>query len=123
MSALTNPMTVSMVHTRARGNALSWGLLGSVASVPAGHSFEVVVSAGRGVNAAMRSWGALVLARHGNRRAFGGLALRDKSLSQLGYSTDNGGYYYYWTGSNETSYEEAMLQVAAYAKENDIPYR
>jgi len=84
----------------------------------------MIVTAGHGVNDAMRRWGANVMARHGNVRTFQGRGLRDKSLSQLGYSTDNGAYYYYWTGGdNTTNYEDAMLNVVDYAAQQNIPYK
>jgi hypothetical protein len=83
----------------------------------------VILTAGHGVNDAMRRWGATLMARHNNLRRFADRGLRDITLSQLGYSTDNGAYYYYWTGDNETNYEEAMLAVVADAAQREIPYK
>ena len=40
----------------------------------------------------------------------------------LGYSTDNGAYYYYQTEAGST-YEQTMIDVARYAKKVGLPYR
>jgi len=47
---------------------------------------------------------------------------KDFTLRYLGYSTDNGGYYYYNTPGFK-NYEDTMLAVAQYAQTMAIPYR
>ena len=68
--------------------------MGTVTSVPAGHSLEIIVdfSPGAGVNQAMDAWGAKLMARYGKDRS---RAASDVTTTHLGYSTDNGAYYYY----------------------------
>ena len=77
-----NVMTSSQKYS-GPGTYLSYGLLGSVADVPAGYTLEFVVSVGRGVRPAMLTWGDLLLANSGKRRdAAWDL---DYSLRYLGY--------------------------------------
>ena len=77
-----NVMTASQKYS-GPGTHLSYGLLGSVADVPAGYTLEFVVSVGRGVRPAMLKWGDLLLANSGKRRdAAWDL---DYSLRYLGY--------------------------------------
>jgi len=68
----------------------------------------------------MLAWGSLLLARGGKVRA--AAWERDLTLRTLGYSTDNGAYYYYNTAPN-ASYEQTMLRVAEYAAAARLPYR
>ena len=44
------------------------------------------------------------------------------SRRYLGYSTDNGAFYYYTTEAGK-NYEDTMLDVATYAKTAGIPYQ
>ena len=44
------------------------------------------------------------------------------SRRYLGYSPDNGAFYYYTTEAGK-NYEDTMLDVAAYAKTAGIPYQ
>ena len=77
-----NVMTSSQKYS-GPGTHLSYGLLGSVADVPAGYTLEFVLSVGRGVRPAMLKWGDLLLANSGKRRdAAWDL---DYSLRYLGY--------------------------------------
>ena len=100
-------------------HSLSYGIMGGVAVVPAGFSISTVVALGAGVNGAMDAWGDTLLAASGKERY---AYRRDPANQQLGYSTDNGAYYYYQTEPGKT-YEETLLDVAAYAKRAAIPYR
>ena len=77
-----NVMTSSQKYS-GPGTHLSYGLLGSVADVPAGYTLEFVLSVGRGVRPAMLKWGDLLLANSGKQRdAAWDL---DYSLRYLGY--------------------------------------
>ena len=79
-------MTISAVD--GAGAALSYGLLGSVTSVPAGFVLRVIVAAtGGGPTAGALRWGGLAT-------TYGGAAgkrMFDNSTRWLGYATDNGG--------------------------------
>ena len=72
------------------GRTLSYGLLGSMRSVPLNHSLEVILSVGSGINEAMMVWGDLLLARYAKPRD--GAWRRDRTLTTLGYCTQNGAY-------------------------------
>lgn len=103
----------------ASHNTLSYGVMGSVTSVPAQYSLETILYLGSGVNQAMTDWGSVLLARYGKDRSF---ADRDLTLRYIGYSTDNGAYYYYLTEQGK-NYEQTMLDIATYAAQESIPYR
>ena len=102
------------------GRTLSYGLLGSVSTVPAGHIVEVILTAGRGINAAMLSWGDWLLAR--SQKTRGGAWKRDMTLRKLGYCTQNGAYYYY-NPPAKTSYEQLMVLIAEDANRTRTPFR
>jgi hypothetical protein len=91
--------------------------MGSVAVVPAGFTLETVVVLSAGINKAMDKWGDVLLARSGKvRDAY----KRDYSIQWLGYSTDNGAYYYYQTEPGK-NYEDTLYDVYDYSKEMKIP--
>ena len=50
------------------------------------------------------------------------LLQHDFTNNYLGYNTDNGAYYYYQTEANRT-YLQTLLDVHAYSKQQQIPYR
>eukprot|EP00047_Mylnosiga_fluctuans_P005404 m.240269 g.240269 ORF g.240269 m.240269 type:complete len:744 (+) comp13641_c0_seq1:87-2318(+) len=108
-----------MVHSQDKvDDALVYGILGSVESVPAGFAIETLVTLSHGVSDAVLAWGDRLLAQYGkNRFAY----KRDFILTHLGYSTDNGAYYYYNTEPG-TNYEDTMIAVRAYADSVGIPY-
>jgi hypothetical protein len=103
------------------GRTLSYGLLGSVSAVPAGHSLEVVLTLSRGVNEAMLAWGDILLAYHGKRR--GAAWEADPTLQRLGYCTQNGAYYYHNLPKSFGSYEEAIVAVAEDANRTGLPFK
>ena len=47
---------------------------------------------------------------------------RDPAIQQLGYSTDNGAYYYYNPEANATM-EKTLYDLKAYSNKEKIPYR
>ena len=82
---------------------------GNVTDIPKGYELSTIVSFAEGsVNAAMMKWGDLMLSRSGKAREQAWS--RDFSLQWLGYSTDNGAFYYYVTEPNKT-YEDTMVDV------------
>lgn len=79
-----------MVASQAiENNTLAYGIMGSVATIPSSFSVETIVVLSSGVNAAMDSWGSILLARYGKVRS---AYRRDFATQWLGYSTDNGAY-------------------------------
>eukprot|EP01013_Petalomonas_cantuscygni_P008167 TRINITY_DN20876_c0_g1_i1.p1 TRINITY_DN20876_c0_g1~~TRINITY_DN20876_c0_g1_i1.p1 ORF type:complete len:853 (+),score=147.81 TRINITY_DN20876_c0_g1_i1:312-2561(+) len=112
-------------------NATAYGPLGSFTEIPphftvrcilAAH--EVGPSSGGGVRlpafaSAMTAWGDTLLREHGRERHAAWAA--DETLQRLGYSTDNGAFYYYIT-EPEKNYQATMADVAHYAKSVGLPY-
>ncbi|KAH8078447.1 hypothetical protein JL720_9638 [Aureococcus anophagefferens] len=93
--------------------------MGRVKAVPAGHVVETIVHFSKdGVNGAMDAWGAALLGRYGKDRV---VAEADFTVNYLGYSTDNGAFYYY--GEKNKTMEDTILDVHAYAEAAGIPYR
>jgi hypothetical protein len=109
--------TTVALHTA--GGELAFGVHGTVLSVPAGFSSSAVVTVGNGINAAMRDWGEFLLQRSGKPR---GRWQSDFSLSHLGYTTDNGAYYYYNTEPGK-NYQDTILDLHAYMESMKIPIR
>ncbi|KAK7231925.1 hypothetical protein SO694_00083057 [Aureococcus anophagefferens] len=111
---------MSANHVLGDDGALTFGLMGRVKAVPAGHVVETIVHFSKdGVNGAMDAWGAALLGRYGKDRA---VAEADFTVNYLGYSTDNGAFYYYGSEKNKTM-EDTILDVHAYAEAAGIPYR
>jgi hypothetical protein len=103
------------------GATLSLGLMGGIESVPAGYSVEfILVHSDNGPSANMVHWGDKLLSRYGKRRT--GAWERDLTLQTLGYSTDNGAFYYYNTELGK-NYEDTMIDVSEYAKSVGLPYK
>ena len=117
-----------------------YGLQGSITAVPADYSLSFVIaeSSAGGVNAAFEEWGDKLLHRYGKSRE---MTYRDFSLNYLGYSTDNGAYYYYqtedhtpgkrisqggdagkWSGPGK-DYQQTLIDVKDYADQEAIPYK
>ncbi len=99
---------------------VSYGVMGNVSSVPAGYTLETIIQVGSGVQSVMMDWGDALLSRSGKGRD--DAWTRDFALQYLGYSTDNGAYYYYNTIKGK-NYQDTMLAVKAYADQEGIPYR
>jgi hypothetical protein len=102
-----------------------WGVMGGAQSVPAGHEASWIMAAyDGGVNHAMRSWGALMLSYYGKDPS--NAHSRDLTLQYLGFSTDNGAYYYYYPGSNwdrpNYTYQDTIANVKRYADAVHLPY-
>lgn len=118
VSPFSNFMASQQVISNASGY-VECGLMGGVDEVPAGFTYETVVSYGPGVNAAMRAWGATLLKRSGKTTA---ARDSDHTINYLGYYTDNGGMYYYKTEPNRT-YAETLEDVLTDAAALGIPFR
>ena len=106
---------------------------GTVEEIPAGWSQLYLLSAGHGIVDGMMAWGDRMLKftgkpranmrlSHGFRRYRWSFRYGDEILGSIGFWTDNGGYYHYATGSNET-YEEVLPKVKAYHESLKIPFK
>ena len=74
-----------MAHNQffdASSSTLSYGLVGSITSVPVGYTLETIVYADAGINTAMLSWGDALLGHYGKER---NAYKRDYTLRYLGY--------------------------------------
>ena len=81
VSSFSNFMAHSYQYSQS-ASVLSYGVMGSVTSIPIGYSLETVLYAGQGVNSVMLGWGDMLLAKYGKQReAF----KRDFTLNYLGY--------------------------------------
>eukprot|EP00051_Salpingoeca_urceolata_P017933 m.248958 g.248958 ORF g.248958 m.248958 type:complete len:817 (+) comp19081_c0_seq6:1182-3632(+) len=105
----------------ANTDALCFGLDHLVTHVPKNFRIKTIVHLGRsGVNTAIKSWGRSLMQYYGTQRH------TDFTRQFLGFSTDNGAYYYYNTqqlaNGTRLTYEDTILNVAAYAKQSNIPY-
>eukprot|EP00051_Salpingoeca_urceolata_P033171 m.19308 g.19308 ORF g.19308 m.19308 type:complete len:807 (-) comp5917_c0_seq1:58-2478(-) len=100
--------------------SLKFGARASIVALPPGYRSGAVFHYGaNGPTQTMISWGRFLLARagkpHDTWRA-------DMSLNTLGYTTDNGAFYYYNTlpGKN---YQDTILAVHSDATSHNIPFR
>ena len=96
LTALSSFMSSSVEYDVATGS-LDFGILGSVAGLPAGFSIEWLVAIDDGFNSALRKAGAAVLQRAGTAKAKRAHATAEVSLNSLGYATQQGAWYYYNT--------------------------
>jgi hypothetical protein len=98
-------------HVGTDQRVVGIGVKATAESIPAGWSQRALLSAGVGINVGMRAWGDLMLRSAGQPRT--DHRYRDTVHSTIGFWTDNGGYYHYSTGGNET-YEVVLPKVHAY---------
>ncbi len=111
------------VRRNAAATTAHWGIMGNVSRVPPGFESAVVLAGKRsgGVNGAVRFWGEALRTWFGKGDQQASRA-RDITLQRLGYSTDNGAYYYYYTGDHAANYQELLAEVKAYAASAGLPY-
>ena len=110
------------------GSRISWGLMGSVAAVPAGFATSVGLFAGAGVSATTYEWGAIMTKAYSTQR----LPLaRDVLNGKLSFWSDNGAVYFqsYWddvckrnctAGVNDA--ETLFAALKAHHVEMKLPY-
>ena len=99
------------------------GIIGNVTSISSGFEQTWIITVskyGGGVNMAMKEWGDKQLKYYNKQR--GNAHLRDYTLNYLGYSTDHGTFYYYYTEENK-NYEETMIDVKKYVDSIGIPVK
>ncbi len=90
-----------------------WGVIGNVSTLEPGFEVSFIVTAANGgPNTGMRYWGRYLLEFYG--RDWGASWDRDFTLQYLGYSTDNGAFYYYETEPDK-NYEQTIIDVKDYA--------
>jgi hypothetical protein len=89
----------------ASTGCLEFGIMGSVTSIPAGFSISLAIFAGNMVTDTVREFGHAMLKYFDTSRL-----PADITLTKLGYSTDNGAYYYYNT-PNGTTFESELSEL------------
>ena len=136
ISPLTEPMASSSSVNPAA--SMHWGIMGNVTSLPvdfavswlivaspfagnASRPRDNVTRGSTGVNNAVRQWGLLMQHWHGRQSQ--GDRHRDPTLRYMGYSTDNGAFYYYYTGPHHANYGQLIPDIRIHAREQNIPYR
>ena len=118
----TNDNVTTLLDRDDETKQMRWGIQGGVDGIPKGYSVSFLLSVAEGgVNAGMKHWGDLQLSWHGKKQR-GDAHARDYSLNYLGYSTDHGAYYYYYTEPNKT-YQDTVLDIHAYHEQSKIPTR
>lgn len=97
------------------------GLMGNVSTIVAGSSYTFILTSGRNLSDAMSNFGTLL--RNFNSKPESKISrVDDLTLNYLGYSTDNGAYYYYNTVPG-MDYQDTILAVKKYADSENIPYK
>eukprot|EP00039_Didymoeca_costata_P026389 m.15829 g.15829 ORF g.15829 m.15829 type:complete len:770 (+) comp5505_c0_seq1:20-2329(+) len=122
-------MAASAAHS---ATGLSFGVQGSFTEIPAGYSMAFIMSLTQpgNVNEAFEEWGDKLLNKFGKKRDN---TYNDYALKYLGYSTDNGAFYYYQTEdgvpgkrvppTTGKTYEQTLIDVKKYADSEGIPYK
>jgi len=120
ISAASQFMSVNQVFDKSTSR-LSFGIMGRVTSIEPGYSVETIVSLTNAgdVSQAMDEWGDKLLRRYHKSRD---VAFSDLTTNYLGYSTDNGAFYYYHT-EEQQNYEKTIVDVKTYADKVGLPYR
>ena len=78
-------------HTKS-SRVSAAGVLGSVKSIPAGFSHPTVLVGGHGIDSALLDWGDVLLKKGKKTRTDFLSHPTDRSLTELGYWTDNGAW-------------------------------
>jgi hypothetical protein len=104
------------------GNFAS-GLGGPLEAVPAGSSHETLIYTGHTINDTFYQTGQALLTYYGNYAR--SQVDFDLSTNYLGYWTDNGAYYYYWSmwSQSPKSYQDIIIDVAQQAALQQIPFQ
>ncbi|RDG36562.1 carbohydrate-binding protein [Streptomyces corynorhini] len=103
--------------TQGADGSIAAGVLGSIATLPAGYTRRTILSAKAGVGAAYHAWGTALTALAGKA-----LPANDSGpiLNTLGYWTDNGADYYYKYEQSK-GYAGTLLAVRDEWKAQEIP--
>lgn len=120
LSPMDNPMASSSLSPMP--GLMNFGLMGNITKIPKDYetSFVMFVSSD-GVHGGMDQWGEL-MRKYYNKHNSTVSREKDITLQYLGYTTDNGAYYYYNTEPNK-NYEDTLIDLKAYADNNEIPYK
>lgn len=101
-----------------RDSAIGAGIKDSVGVIPPNFVHETILVGGQGFNDTLIAFGDALLAKSGKPRVD---PYADTVLSNLGYWTDNGAYYYHST-SGFDNHEDAIKAKIKEGKNLSIPY-
>jgi len=102
-----------------KAGQIDFGLMGSVKIVNSGFTLSTIFHwSSNGIQRGILEWG------HSLRRSYKKIDNRDEdvTLNYLGYSTDNGAYYYYITEKGK-NYEDTLIDLADALSADNIPVR
>jgi len=105
--------------TMPKAARIDFGLMGSVKLINPGFTLSTIFHwSSNGIQQGIFEWGSSM------RKSYHKLRSRDEdiTLNYLGYSTDNGAYYYYITETGK-NYEDTLIDVADAFLADDIPVR
>eukprot|EP00930_Biecheleria_cincta_P027703 TRINITY_DN19402_c0_g1_i1.p1 TRINITY_DN19402_c0_g1~~TRINITY_DN19402_c0_g1_i1.p1 ORF type:complete len:568 (-),score=57.08 TRINITY_DN19402_c0_g1_i1:245-1948(-) len=101
----------------ATAKALEFGLLGSIASVPAGLCSSVVIVSGWTPTEAVKALGSTLLAMYGKQGHQWNSS--DVTIAKVSYSTDNGAFYYY--NAKPFQNTQQALETLLTSKQHPLP--
>eukprot|EP01006_Ploeotia_vitrea_P025486 TRINITY_DN58345_c0_g1_i1.p1 TRINITY_DN58345_c0_g1~~TRINITY_DN58345_c0_g1_i1.p1 ORF type:complete len:747 (-),score=77.64 TRINITY_DN58345_c0_g1_i1:102-2342(-) len=117
VSPFSNFFTASRTYSQPE---LKFGVWGTATDIPADYSVSFILSVTEGgINEAAMEWGDRLLVYYNKPRS---PREHDYTLQNIGYSTDNGAFYYYHTQTGK-NYEETVLDVKKYADSLKLPYK
>eukprot|EP01039_Chlorochromonas_danica_P003209 gene3209-3514_t len=120
LGAFGQPMAVSQVSSSP--GQLSYGVMGNATHLPSSFSPQIQLSfSKKGITHGLLKFGQR-MTRFYNKESRWRLRAKDLTLRFLGYTTDNGAYYYYHTLDNST-YETTLLTLYQYAQKAKLPFR
>ena len=119
VAPLNNFMSASHKFYSEDGS-LSYGVMGNVTDIPTGFSLKTLMFIGTGINGVMSDWGRLMRGYYEKDDATAA-SKKDITLQYLGFTTDNGAYYYYNTAPG-MDYQDTMDAIKLYADSVKIPY-
>jgi hypothetical protein len=119
LSSFGGYMTTQVGLYPAVGGNLGAGYNGMISELPPGHTHQVILVGGFGINNTVLAWGDLLLGRTGKKRT---RPDADLIVSTLGAWTDNGAYYYYNTEKGKTM-QQTMDDLVQYLKSLSLPVR
>ena len=108
-------------HLSPQPGILQFGISGNVSSIPAHFRLQTIMAASRGVGTSMRNWGELLRKTY-HKQDYATSRAKDVTLQYLGYTTDNGAYYYYNTVPG-LNYQDTIFAIKKYADAELLPYK
>ena len=120
LSPFSDLLKWSMFHDKDQ-QIVSFGMQGKTNVMPSEYQpYWMIYYGNEGVNKAFMDWGKILKTYHQTNNDV--YRENDLTANYLGYWTDNGGCYYYYTEGNKT-YEDTIIDVKKYADSIRVPYK